>query len=342
MKRIVIALLMLLGAGCAGSSMSDEVNVTPDQQDAVLLPVERYVDYRYSKAFGEYISDRFEGYHVADDVEFEFVEREIPVHAIMDGTVVQIGDVSGYGGVILIDHGNVNAIYGHIDLSSSTLKEGDEVVTGQYLADLGENRSEETDGERKHLHFGLYEGEPVRINGYEQQEPSVARWINPQNFFVEQGVDMTASARTFTATDLGGDIFHLEFTVPAGMEVEYIPSLQALNIFTLDGEGMAQDRSEMLIRYFDADRFLTLSTVTVHSTTDLQVGDEGYIAKRYDIEKKVGIADFPDQPDWRNARHIVTDFTAAEGYGRYYVVAANPNLATAIYEEFLASIKITQ
>lgn len=337
----LFALVPFLGAGCTAMDVilpDDDV----DEEAAVVLPVEGYVAQRTFKAFGEYISDRFVGYHVADDIEFTSVDEEVPVVAIADGTVTRVGDVDGYGGMILVDHGDINAIYGHVDLASVSIIEGDTVVKGQFLANLGDGETEETDGERKHLHFGLYEGEPVRVNGYANSTMAVYTWHNPQDWFRSQGVGMDTPSRTFTGDDRGSDIFHLEFSIPENMEVEYIPSIQSLNIFTLDGEGTARERSQFLVRYFDASTFLTLSTVTVHSTEALAAGVGDYDARRYDIEKKPGTADFTDQPSWRNERHVVTDFTAAEGYGRYYVVAANPDVDLAIYQGFLDSMQVIE
>jgi hypothetical protein len=71
------------------------------------------------------------------------------------------------------------------------------------------------------------------------------------------------------------------------------------------------------------------------------LGQENYIARRYDIEKNAGVADFADQPSWRNERHVVTDFRAGDGYTRYFVVAANPDLDPKVYETFLKRVKIT-
>lgn len=332
-------LVLLLGAGCA--VQEEAVAPVIERDDAIAaLPVDGYIERRTFKSFGEYISDRFVGYHVADDVEFVDATDEIPVSAIMDGTVVRIDDVSGYGGMILVDHGDVNALYGHVDLSSATIAAGDAVTKGQFLANLGDGASAETDGERKHLHFGLYEGEPTRINGYVANAASMNGWLNPQSWFAAQGVDMTTPSRAFDADDRGSDVFHLEFIVPEGMEVEYVPSIQALNIFTLDGEGTARERSQIFIRYFDASEFLILSTVDVYATERLTVGRGNYDARRYDIEKKDDVASFADQPSWRNERHIVTDLTNADGYGRYYVVAANLELGRDMYEFFLRSMTV--
>ncbi len=124
------------------------------------------------------------------------------------------------------------------------------------------------------------------------------------------------------------------------MSVEYVSSIQSLNLYEHEGGGSTIDRSKIFIRYFDANRFLTLSTVNIHETSDLTIGTEKYTARRYEIEKKRGVSDFPNQPPWRNARHIVTDIRSSDGYGRYYVIAKSPDLELRAYEAFLSSIKI--
>ncbi|PJA45530.1 hypothetical protein CO174_02770 [Candidatus Uhrbacteria bacterium CG_4_9_14_3_um_filter_50_9] len=360
MNRFLLILpLMLLGVGCAEQAVvtvpeslddSDSIEVLDEAEETVVAatvsyPVEEYVTRRTFKQFGEYISDRFNGYHVADDVEFADVEEEVPVSAIADGTVLVADWVSGYGGVMLVEHDvageRVVATYGHIDLASTELSAGDQVVRGQFLANLGDGESEETDGERKHLHFALYGGEGYKLAGYISTPSELDPWINPHSFFLEQGLDPTQTARFYNSDkDLGGDIYQVSFEIPDGWELEYIPSLEALNLFTLKGDGTARERSQVLIRYFDASSFLTLSTVEIFSTEDLFVGMEGYTARRYDIEKKEGVTDFADQPLWRNERHLVTDVRGEEGYTRYFVVAANPELDPSVYEDLLASMII--
>jgi hypothetical protein len=350
MKKIALVLVVLsiAGAGCVQSfDVVEDAPVVTDNSSELVLPVENYVNNRHVKAFGEYIEDRFVGFHVADDLEFADVAGEVSVSAIANGTVVQAEFVSGYGGLVRIEHSidgeKITALYGHLDLKSVNLEIGESVVKGQELGFLGDHESAETDGERKHLHFGLYEGNQIRINGYEARENAVKSWLKSQELILENGIKVeTADSEFNSATELGGDIFSLEFTVPEGHELEYIPSIQSLNIFTLSGEGSARERSSILIRYFDASDFLTLSTVKIFKSEDLLVGEGDYVARRYDIEKKAGVADFAEQPDWRNDRHIVTDFRASEGRTRYYVVAANPDLDTKVYEDFLAAIRILE
>lgn len=354
MKKYFATLFIsaLLIAGCATEApMQNNEEPMPLKSEQkmpegdVILPITGYSEKLTYKAFGEYIQDRFKGYHVGDDIEYAEEGKEVPIMAIADGSVAHIGKVDGYGGLIIVKHAikekTIHSLYGHLDLSSSTLKKGDRVTKTQLLAHLGDDKSEQTDGERKHLHFALYEGDELRLNGYESSPQKVASWINPYDFFLNNGVSIYKKSRTFEpGKETGGDTLKIKFTIPEGWKIEYIPSIQALNLFTLSGHGTARDRSQILIRYFDAANFLTLSTVTIHETTDLQVGTQNYTARRYDIEKKSGVADFAEQPAWRNKRHIVTDFRDKTGLTRYYVVAANPALDKNIYESVLTSMTI--
>ena len=347
--RYIILSLLLVGFGCPSSSVvipsdsegspselrdpsSDEELLLDDNDALMTLPINGQLIY---KGFGEYFSDRFNGYHVGIDLE---APADTPVYAIADGEVTYSGWVSGYGGVMVVrsilSDRTISVIYGHLD-PESIPPVGDVVAAGEQIAVLGQ-KGHETDGEREHLHFAMYEGEKVRLNGYETNVEAVGDWLNPNNF-VRSDI-IVRSSEDFIYD--GGEEFPLTFDVPAGWDIEYIPSIQSLNLYTLTGEGTARERSQILIRYFDASAFLTLSTVTIYSTEDLTVGIDDYAARRYDIEKNAGVDNFIDQPSWRNTRHIVTDFRDSDGYTRYWVVAANPELDPVVYEDLLASMTI--
>jgi murein DD-endopeptidase MepM/ murein hydrolase activator NlpD len=340
--RYIIASLLLVGFGCAPASgvippestpapllLKEGLGVVTSEQ---ILPVDGQLTY---KGFGEFFEDRFNGYHVAIDLE---APADMPVYAIEDGEVTFSDWVSGYGGVMVVktilSDRTQSYLYGHLD-PESMKGVGDAIASGEQIAVLGE-KGEETDGEREHLHLAMYEGDEVRLKGYETSASAIDGWLNPFDFVRSDIIDRRSSELIYD----GSDQFSLEFDVPAGWDIEYIPSIQSLNLYTLAGEGTARERSQILIRYFDASSFLTLSTVTIHSTEDLTVGTGDYIARRYDIEKNAGVADFADQPSWRNERHTVTDFRLENGRTRYYVVAAKPELDRVVYENLLSTMTI--
>lgn len=356
---LFVVFLFLLGAGCKNipkqeiqSSTSSLPLVQKEQEADVVLPLDGNVaGYNPSyKRFGEYFKDRFTGYHVGEDAEIPREDlgpqekQEVPVRAIAPGTVRLAKWVSGYGGVVVIAHDingeKVNALYGHLDIASVTHKVGESVQKGEFIGNLGEDKSVETDGERQHLHFSLYTGDKIQLNGYEKNAANLKNWINPHDFFVKHGIQSDDGWKTVLYNPSSiNKIFPLNFDMPSDWDVEYIPSLQALNLYSVSGSGTARERSQIFIRYFDADKFLTLSTVDVLKTDDLTVG-KNYGGKQYEIQKKSGVANFIDQPSWRNAKHIVTDFRDKEGMARYYVVAKNPTLDMETYARVLKSMEI--
>jgi murein DD-endopeptidase MepM/ murein hydrolase activator NlpD len=114
-------------------------------------------------------------------VEYEDVKTDVPVYSIDDGVVVVSKYASGYGGVVVIKHqidGQIlYAIYGHLR-QSSTLTTGTTVTRGEKIGVLGTGYSGETDGERRHLHFGL--AKTNTIAGYVSSISALnATWIDP-------------------------------------------------------------------------------------------------------------------------------------------------------------------
>lgn len=130
--------------------------------------------------------DPFTGYHTGDDLEVESSELSTPtpVFSIAAGTVRQVDTVSGYGGLIVIEHQlsgeTVTAYYGHIDVTNASLEEGDQVKAGQHIANLGANCSGQTSNERKHLHFAIRKGTELDVRGYVMAESELNAWLNPK------------------------------------------------------------------------------------------------------------------------------------------------------------------
>lgn len=361
-KFIVITITFLVLVGCGSPSVNTtegvrsvdlDIEAVENQSDPVLrFPIDT-VDLSY-KRFGEYFQDRFSGYHLGDDFEVADLSQKTPVFAIAPGVVSHVSWVSGYGGVIRIQHDIddqiVTAIYGHVNIDSVTVTAGDRVERGDELAVLGSDKSRQTDGERIHLHFALYPGTEDRLAGYARDVDELARWINPYQFFLDQGLTYKIGGwKSYSTAEepSGRKLFPIDFAFPAHFDVEYIPQIQSLNVFDARGKGTARERSQVLIRYFDAADFLTLNTVDIFETQETVVGGESYggtietyTARAYDIAKKSGVTDFSFQPRWRNERHVVTDFREKEGFTRYYVVAKNPALDQSVYEEILRTMRI--
>lgn len=144
-----------------------------------------------------------------------------------------------------------------------------------------------------------------------------------------QDIPDVAAAFTFIAT------------IPIQWEAEAILASEAINLYDPASAGKNNlEKSQIFIRHFKANQFLTLSTVTIHDRQELIVNDRP--AVRYDIEKKAGVANFTNQPTWRNERHIVTDIqTSDDNPTIFYVMAQRPGLNQTIYQGFLDSLVVS-
>jgi len=81
-----------------------------------------------------------------------------------------------------LDNADVTIIYGHLRLSSIIPNVGDTLSPGQQIAVLGLGYSSETDGERKHLHFGIHISTAINILGYVQKQSELSGWLNPAGY----------------------------------------------------------------------------------------------------------------------------------------------------------------
>lgn len=178
---------------------------TPTYASDWFYPMEDYHKRITLKGFGDQIDDkfykgkehlfpfnRFYGYHSAVDLEYLDGEKNklIPIFAVADGKITYIGRLNGYGGIILenLEGEGKTALYGHVKLNNLKIKNGQKVEAGQIITYLGDEFSSETSKERKHLHFGIYNGEDLYFKGHETNLTTLKRkWINPTEFLMEKG-----------------------------------------------------------------------------------------------------------------------------------------------------------
>lgn len=171
-----------------------EPTLSQTQTNALAKPVVDFKARITKKPFGIYITpetspvqpEKFSGYHNAVDVEYGDVSDDVEIHAAYDGTVIYSGYVSGYGGFVAIQHDfngeKIISIYGHLD-PDSQVDNGAKVIKGDKIGILGEAYSNQTDGERKHLHFAIIKGEKLDFRGYVQSESELSLWQNPLDYF---------------------------------------------------------------------------------------------------------------------------------------------------------------
>ncbi len=166
-------------------------------KSVLVEPMEDFAKRVNKKPFGIFITpdnsptqpERFRGYHTGVDAEIYPGEENanIFVRAAAAGTVAFVQEASGYGGVVVIKHAiagkEVYGVYGHLRRSSIILNVRDAVKAGDVIGTLGAGGTPETDGERKHLHFGMYQGEVPDVRGYVQTKEELKNWLNPLDFF---------------------------------------------------------------------------------------------------------------------------------------------------------------
>jgi murein DD-endopeptidase MepM/ murein hydrolase activator NlpD len=160
----------------------------------VVEPIDEFKSRITKKPFGIHITpatspvqpERFSGYHTGVDVEYGDVSAAVPIRAVARGRVVRAGTVSGYGGVVVIEHTlpaqTVLALYGHLKPSRLPAV-GATVSAGQEIGVLGEGGTPETDGERKHLHFAILTSTTLDLRGYVANQAELGRWLNPLTLF---------------------------------------------------------------------------------------------------------------------------------------------------------------
>lgn len=135
-------------------------------------------------------------------------------------------------------------------------------------------------------------------------------------------------------------VYTFSAQIPADWRIESVPAVEALNIFNPKAVGLNNlEKSQIFIRYFQANTFLTLSTVTIYSKTGTKINNHPAVV--YDIEKKSNLVNFADQPFWRSQRHSVTDIQVSDSNPSvFYVVAKRPGLAQEIFDQFLSSLNV--
>lgn len=169
-------------------SLIPTATLTPEP-GLVVPPIAEFKTRITKKFFGTYITpanspvmpERFTGFHTGVDAEYEDVNTDVPVYAIADGIVVLSKYASGYGGVMVIkveiDSQILYAIYGHLN-PGTLLTVNTRVVKGEKIALLGTGYTRETDGERRHLHFGIAKTDTIA--GYVSDQTQLnATWADP-------------------------------------------------------------------------------------------------------------------------------------------------------------------
>lgn len=159
----------------------------------LIYPISRGSERVTKKPFGIFVSpknspvspERFSGYHAGIDFEIfpQEQNKDVPVYAVCAGKIIFKNWVRGYGGVVVefckLNQQPVTVLYGHLRLASIVLPKGKFIATGQKIGVLGNGYSKETDGERKHLHFGVHKGANLDLRGYVHRQRDLSSWLDP-------------------------------------------------------------------------------------------------------------------------------------------------------------------
>lgn len=200
---VIMSLFRLLSS--KKGFIKSAVTVKPQKKSSWFYPMTKYGTRGYLKKFGQFIDEKFYvgrenlfptqyfGYHSGVDLEVTPAESldsvQVPAYAVTTGKILYVGEVQGYGGVVIqqID-GTHTALYGHIKLSSVKYKIDDTAISGQIICFLGNAYSEETAGERKHLHFAIHKGTNLYFLGHESTyEDLNLNWEDPTKFLKGKG-----------------------------------------------------------------------------------------------------------------------------------------------------------
>ncbi|MFC1809964.1 M23 family metallopeptidase [Patescibacteria group bacterium] len=192
LSLILISALIVLNS-CSLIKFKTESPQPDSPRTFTIPPIENYTERVTKKPFGIKVSpddspvqpEKFTGFHTG--VDFEIFENEtdidVDIFAICTGELILKRLVSGYGGVVMqkceINEDDYTVLYGHLDLDSVEAEIGDSIKEADLIGVLGDGYSDETDGERKHLHLGIHKGLELELRGYVGSEEELEGWVDP-------------------------------------------------------------------------------------------------------------------------------------------------------------------
>lgn len=118
--------------------------------------------------------------------------RGTPVRSPLDGTVVAVypdGEVSGYGNLVTVRHGDIGLLYAHLD--AITVRAGDAVAAGQQVGTIGSTDSTEGgfSSSGAHLHLEVIVPTPGQVDtGLTHFTGSTPPRVDPEPWADAQGV----------------------------------------------------------------------------------------------------------------------------------------------------------
>ncbi len=172
---------------------NDKESFVPPIENPALRITKKPFGIKIDKQTSPVQPERFSGYHTGVDFEIlndDEIKKDIQIKSICDGPVLLNKLASGYGGVLaqkcMLNNQTITIIYGHLNNETVSARLGDYISAGQIIGSLGTDKSSETDGERKHLHLGIFKGGNVDLRGYVKNESEISLWLDPCKLVCDQ------------------------------------------------------------------------------------------------------------------------------------------------------------
>jgi hypothetical protein len=130
--------------------------------------------------------ERWTGYHSALDIEIypDEIDKDVPVYAICDGSVIFTGEVGGYGGVLIqsctYESEPITVLYGHIDPHRIEKHVEDNLQASDKIGFLSSHKTRDAGYNRKHLHLQLHRGSEILFRGYVSRPEDLVSYIDPK------------------------------------------------------------------------------------------------------------------------------------------------------------------
>jgi murein DD-endopeptidase MepM/ murein hydrolase activator NlpD len=187
-----VSIPMGLNSSASNVSNSPSVQAPSANASVFVAPISQASQRVTKKPFGIYVTpqnspvqpERFTGFHTGTDFETfpSELNQPVQINAICNGKIQVREWASGYGGVVVeictYNNQPITVVYGHLNISSVSKNVGDSLNAGDKIGILGDAYSQQTDGERKHLHLGIHKGSATNILGYVQSQSQLSGWYN--------------------------------------------------------------------------------------------------------------------------------------------------------------------
>ncbi|MFF0546620.1 peptidoglycan DD-metalloendopeptidase family protein [Nocardia thailandica] len=212
----MVVLLFFAGTaqerGCASSTAPDQA---PATRSARTMPMAEGT-YTLTSGFGMRWGTQHQGQDFA-------AAPKTPIYAVADGVVVRVGEASGFGIWVVIDHNIdgqiVSSVYGHMFADDVYVEQGQRVGIAQLIAGVGYNGQTVPAGpDGAHLHLEIWTG-GGRFGGGTAIDPMP--WLRGGSA-PSSPVESTVPAPSTTPVPSGSTV--IEAGTAAGAELPAMPA----------------------------------------------------------------------------------------------------------------------